>query len=97
MIKDILLKIKETFKLFLQYNPFGFSFENIGYVPRWLVLWFDIQIIGIVLIIAEFIISDFNYFSLTTFFTPKFLIAIFVTFVFFLVLKKYVWLIRNSS
>lgn len=97
MIKVTIEKIKEIFKLVLKYTPFNVSFENIGYLPRWLVLWFDIQIAVIVLIIAGFITNDFKLSFLTRLFLPKLLLAISVTIIFFIIIKTYVGLIRHSS
>jgi len=97
MLKDSLEKIKETFKLVLKHSPFNFSFENIGYVPRWLVLWFDIQVAAIALFIVGAITNDFNSSFLNIQFIPKTLIAISVTFLFFIVFRTYIGLIRHSS
>lgn len=97
MIKITLEKIKETFKLVLKYTPFNVSFENIGYLPRWLVMWFDIQIAALVLIIAGFITNDFSLSFLTRMFLPKFLLALSTTIIFFIIIKTYVGLIRHSS
>ncbi len=97
MIKVTLEKIKEIFKLVLKYTPFNISFENIGYLPRWLVLWFDIQIAAFVLIIAGFITNDFNLSFLTILFMPRLLLALSLTIIFFIIIKTYVGLIRHSS
>lgn len=97
MLKDSLEKIKEIFKLVLKYSPFNFSFENIGYVPRWLVLWFDIQVAAIALLIVGAITNDFNSSFLNIEFIPKTFIAISVTFLFFIVFRTYIGLIRHSS
>lgn len=97
MFKDRLRKIWETFKLFLNYTSFNFSFENIGYVPRWLVFWFDIQIVGIVLITIGFITNNYSFLFLNRYFLPEFIIGILCTSICFIVFKTYVGLIRHSS
>ena len=97
MLKYKLVKIRETIKLVLKYTPFNFSFENIGYVPRWLVLWFDIQIAAVVLLIVGLITHDFDFSFLTRAFLFKALIAIGVTLLSFIIFKTYVGLIRHSS
>lgn len=97
MKKVSIEKIKEIFKLVLKYTPFNFGFGNIGYLPRWLVLWFDVQIAAFVIIIAGFITNDFSLSFLTRMFLPFFLLALSTTTFFFIITKTYVGLIRHSS
>jgi len=97
MIKTSLEKTKEIFKLVLKHTPFNVSFKNIGYLPRWLVLWFDIQIAAIVLIIAEFITNDFKLSFLTVLSLPRLLLALLITIIFFIIIRTYVGLVRHSS
>lgn len=97
MIKDSLTKIKEIIKLFLRYTPFNFSFENIGYIPRWLVFWFDLQITAIVLVFVGIITNDFSLLFLNKQFIPLIFIALSSTSVCFIIFKTYVGLIRHSS
>ncbi|GAA4802513.1 nucleoside-diphosphate sugar epimerase/dehydratase [Litoribaculum gwangyangense] len=97
MLKDRLVKIKETIKLFLRYTPFNFSFENIGYIPRWLVFWFDLQITAFVLILVGVIINNYSLSFLNKQFIPAFIVALSVTAICFIILKTYVGLIRHSS
>ena len=97
MIKNSIEKTRELIKLIIKNTPFSISFENLGYVPRWLVLWFDIQITVFVLLVVGLITNNFNFDYLSLLFVPKTLIAVAVTFVFFLLFKTYVGLIRHSS
>ncbi|MGC1205202.1 MAG: nucleoside-diphosphate sugar epimerase/dehydratase, partial [Flavobacteriaceae bacterium] len=97
MLKDSLGKIRETIKLFLNYTPFRFSFENIGYVPRWLVFWFDLQIAAIVLVIIGLITNNFTLSFLNREFLPEFIIALLSTSLCFIIFKTYIGLIRHSS
>ncbi len=97
MLQDSRDKIKETFKIVLKHTPFNFSFENIGYVPRWLVLWFDIQVATIAILLAGAITHDFNSSFLSVEFVPIILIAVIITFLFFIVFRTYIGLIRHSS
>lgn len=97
MLKDRLGKIRETIKLFLKHTLFNFSFENIGYVPRWLVFWFDLQIAAIVLVIIGIITNNFTLLFLNRNFLPEFLIALSSTSLCFIVFKTYIGLIRHSS
>jgi FlaA1/EpsC-like NDP-sugar epimerase len=97
MLKDSLGKIRETIKLFLNYTPFRFSFENIGYVPRWLVFWFDLQITAIVIVIIGLITNNFTLAFLNREFLPEFIIALLSTSLCFIIFKTYIGLIRHSS
>lgn len=97
MLKDKLIKIKETIKLFLRHTPFSFSFENIGYLPRWLVFWFDLQITAFVLVIVGVIINNYSLSFLNKQFIPAFIIALTITGISFIIFKTYVGLIRHSS
>src|SRR5690606_36382529 len=73
------------------------NFENIDYVPRWLVFWFDIQIAGIVLVIIGFITNDFSFLFLNRYFLPEFLVALATTSLCFIFFKTYIGVIRHSS
>lgn len=97
MLKESLMKIRETYRLFLNYTSFNFNFENIGYVPRWLVFWFDIQITSIVLVTIGFITNNFSFLFLNRYFLPEFIIALLSTSICFIIFKTYVGLIRHSS
>ncbi|WP_346883536.1 nucleoside-diphosphate sugar epimerase/dehydratase [uncultured Algibacter sp.] len=97
MLKISLGKIRETFRLVLKQTPFNFSFENIGYVPRWLVFWFDIQIAAIVLLLIGLVTNDFSFAFLNKQFLHGFIIALVVVALSFTSLKTYVGLIRHSS
>lgn len=97
MLKGGVIKIREAFKLFLKYTSFNFNFENIDYVPRWLVFWFDIQIAGIVLVIIGFITNDFSFLFLNRYFLPEFLVALATTSLCFIFFKTYIGVIRHSS
>ncbi|GAA4967490.1 nucleoside-diphosphate sugar epimerase/dehydratase [Algibacter aquimarinus] len=97
MLKDSLGKIKETLKLFLKYTPFNFSFANIGYIPRWLVFWFDLQIAAIVLVIIGLITNNFTLTFFNREFLPEFCVALLSTSFCFIVFKTYIGLIRHSS
>lgn len=97
MLKDNLGKIRETFKLVLKYMPFNFNFDNIGYVPRWLVYWFDLQIAAFVLILIGLITNDFSFTFFNKEFFLGFVIALATTTFCFIIFKTYVGLIRHSS
>lgn len=97
MLKSGLTKIKEIIKLFLRYTPFNVSFHSIGYVPRWLVFWFDIQIAAFILLLVGVITNNFSLSYLNIDFLPVFFIALLATTISFLIFKTYVGLIRHSS
>ncbi len=97
MFKDALEKVTEITKLVLNNSSSKLSIENLGYLPRWLILWFDIQITFFALVLCGFVTTDFTFEFFNYTFIPKVLIALFLTTFFFLVFKTYVGLIRHSS
>lgn len=96
MIEDVLYKIKETSKLVLNSKSLKLR-DNLGYLPRWLVYFFDIQIVVFVLITSSFIVNDFSFVFFNTTLLPKIFITVGVAAVYFLLFKIYVGLIRYSS
>ncbi|MEM9685594.1 MAG: nucleoside-diphosphate sugar epimerase/dehydratase [Bacteroidota bacterium] len=97
MFKDAIEKITEITKLVLNNSSSKFSVENLGYLPRWLVLWFDMQIVFFALVLCGFVTTDFTFNFFNYSFLPKLIIALFLTTFFFLIFKTYVGLIRHSS
>ena len=77
-----------------------FNFENINYLPRWLILLFDIVICFVALFITKYILFsvsgksnslDFLYLELSD------LVILVTNILFFLVLRTYAGLIRHST
>jgi FlaA1/EpsC-like NDP-sugar epimerase len=97
MLKDTPEKIIETAKLVLNNSSSKINIDNLGYLPRWLVLWFDIQIVFLVSVLSGYITSNFSFRFFNAQFVPDLLIILFLTTFFFLVFKTYVGLIRHSN
>ena len=75
-----------------------FDFENISYLPRWLILLFDITICFAALLITEYIIFNVAGGSFDLFKIGKSDVAIVATnLFFFLILRTYAGLIRHST
>ncbi len=90
-------KVKEVMRLVLKNTLFKFGVENVGYLPRWLVLFWDTQIVVFSLILAGFITNDFSFRFFNRFFLLPFLLGVAISLIFFLLFKTYVGLIRHSS
>ena len=92
--KTIQLAVKQV----LESSKKNFDFENIGYLPRWLILLFDIVLCVIALVITSYIITNVLEKPNQTleFGRVEFLI-IAVNIVFFLFFRTYAGLIRHSS
>ena len=92
-----MIKIKEIFSLVIKNTFFKHGLENVSYLPRWIVLFWDLQIVIISLVAAGFITNEFSFLFFNRYFLPEFLLGLLVTLGFFLLFKTYVGLIRHSS
>lgn len=90
-------KVKEIIKLVLKNTLFKFGVENVGYLPRWIVLFWDMQIVIFSLFAAGFITNDFSFSFINRYFLLPLLLGVMITLIFFLLFKTYVGLIRHSS
>ncbi len=90
-------KVKEIIKLVLKNTLFKFGVENVGYLPRWIVLFWDMQIVILSLVTVGFITNDFSFSFFNRFFLLPLLLGVTITLIFFLLFKTYVGLIRHSS
>ena len=92
--KTIQLAVKQVFKS----SKKTFDFENIGYLPRWLIILFDISLCVIALLITSYIITNVldkpDYYLK---FGKIELLIIGVNTIFFLFFRTYAGLIRHSS
>jgi FlaA1/EpsC-like NDP-sugar epimerase len=92
--KTIQLAVKQV----LESSKKNFDFGNIGYLPRWLILLFDITLCVIALLITSYIITNvldkpnhhFDFGSIEV-------LIVVVNTVFFLFFRTYAGLIRHSS
>ena len=84
----------------IEFSKIRFNFENINYLPRWLILLFDIVICFSALLITKYILFsvsgrsnslDFLYFEFND------LMVILTNVLFFLILRTYAGLIRHST
>ncbi|WP_242131033.1 polysaccharide biosynthesis protein [Aestuariivivens marinum] len=90
-------KIKELFKLVLRTTIFKLGINNINYLPRWMILWWDMQAVFFVLFATEFVINNFTFSFLNRQFLYQIIVVELITVVFFLILKTYVGVIRHST
>ncbi|AXT18568.1 SDR family NAD(P)-dependent oxidoreductase [Flavobacteriaceae bacterium AU392] len=90
-------KIKEIIKLVLKRTLFKFGIENVGYLPRWIVLFWDVQIVFFSLITSGFITNDFSFIFFNRYFLIPLLVGLIITTGCFFLFKTYVGLIRHSS
>lgn len=95
---SFLKTIQFAMKQVLESSKKNFDFENIGYLPRWLILLFDITLCVIATFITSYIITNVldkpnQYFE----FGKTEILIISVNTVFFLFFRTYAGLIRHSS
>lgn len=90
-------KIKEIIKLVLKRTLFKFGVENVGYLPRWIVLFWDVQIVFFSLVTSGFITNDFSFIFFNRYFLIPLLVGLIITTGCFFLFKTYVGLIRHSS
>jgi len=93
-LKTIELAVRQIFKS----GKKNFDFENIGYLPRWLIILFDITLCAIALLVTSYIITNVlnkpnNYFE----FGKNDILILGVNTLFFLFFRTYAGLIRHSS
>ncbi|TWO33973.1 polysaccharide biosynthesis protein [Seonamhaeicola sediminis] len=90
-------RLKELIKLVLKNTLFKLGIEDVGYLSRWIVLWWDAQVVLVVLFLTSFIESNFT----SSFANKEFLYLLIlvevVTALFFVIFKTYVGIIRHSS
>ena len=92
--KTIKIAVKQVFKS----SKKTFDFENIGYLPRWLIILFDITLCVIALLITSYIITNvLNKPDYYLKFGKIELLIIGVNTIFFLFFRTYAGLIRHSS
>ena len=91
-------KIKLATRHVFESSKKKFDFENIGYLPRWLIILFDIILCAAALLFTSYIITNVlnipNYYF--EFGTTEVLI-LGVNTMFFLLFRTYAGLIRHSS
>lgn len=90
--------VQSAVRQVLESSKKNFDFENIGYLPRWLILLFDIILCVIALLITSYIITNVldkpnHHFEFGTIEA----LIITVNTVFFLFFRTYAGLIRHSS
>lgn len=90
--------IQSAVKQVIESSKKNFDFENIGYLPRWLILLFDIVLCVVALVITSYIITNvLEKPDQTLEFGRVELLIITVNVVFFLFFRTYAGLIRHSS
>ena len=90
-------KIKEIIKLVFKNTIFKLGVNSMDYLPRWIILFWDIQVAFFALVSAAFIINNFSLQFLDSLFLQQVILAEVVTVIFFLIFKTYVGVIRHST
>lgn len=91
--------IREALRQVLKSSKKRIDFKNIGYLPRWLILCFDMFICCIGVLLTSVIVSNINTFSHESFFTfsPNAVLILITNLLFFIFFRTYAGLIRHST
>lgn len=99
-----LIRIREALKQVLKSSKKRIDFKNLGYLPRWLILCFDMFICCVALLITSLIvknivISDLNTSTSETFLglAPRAGLILITNLLFFIFFRTYAGLIRHST
>ena len=92
-------KIKYAFKQVLKSSKKKIDFKSIGYLPRWLILCFDMFICLMAVMLTSFIVSTINTFDQYSFISilPEAVLILMTNLLFFLFFRTYAGLIRHST
>ena len=79
-------------------SVFGKRFQNLGYLPRWIIFAIDVFIVFLSSIITYFIVYSlsklhYNYFGMAT----RYGLIILINAIFFLIYRTYAGIIRHST
>ena len=82
----------------LKYSVFGKRFNNLGYLPRWIIFAIDVFIVFLASVITYFIVYDlsnleYNYFGMAS----RYGLIILINAIFFLIYRTYSGIIRHST
>ena len=82
----------------LRNSVFGKRFENLAYLPRWIIFVIDVFIVFVASVITYFIIYslsrlEYNYFGMAT----RYGLIILINAIFFLIYRTYAGIIRHST
>ncbi|RNC88185.1 MAG: polysaccharide biosynthesis protein [Winogradskyella sp.] len=93
----MLKRLKQAIRQVLQSSKKQLDFNNIGYLPRWVILAFDTFIIFTSLFITKLIISRIKDQIFTLSFSNAEIVIIVVNIIFFILYRTYAGLIRHST
>ena len=82
----------------LKYSVIGKRFNNLGYLPRWIIFAIDVFIVFLASVITYFIVYDlsnlkYNYFGMAS----RYGLIILINAIFFLIYRTYSGIIRHST
>ena len=90
-------KLKQAFIQVLESSKKKLDFKNIGYLPRWAILGFDVFIILTSLGITKLIISRIKDQAFMFSFSTIEIVIVLVNIIFFILFRTYAGLIRHST
>lgn len=99
-----LIRIREALKQVLKSSKKRIDFKNLGYLPRWLILCFDMFICCVALLITSAIVNNISITDLNTTASETFLglapragLILITNLLFFIFFRTYAGLIRHST
>ncbi len=99
-----LIRIREALKQVLKSSKKRIDFKNIGYLPRWLILCFDMFICCVALLLTSAIVNNINISDLNSHASETFLglapragLILITNLLFFIFFRTYAGLIRHST
>lgn len=99
-----LIKIRQALKQVLKSSKKRIDFKNIGYLPRWLILCFDMFICCVALLLTSTIVNNINISDLNAHASETFLglapragLILITNLLFFIFFRTYAGLIRHST
>ncbi len=90
-------RLNKAISQVLQSSKKTLDFKNVGYLPRWAILGFDVLIIFSSLVVTKLIISRIKDQIFSISFTTTELIILLINIVFFVLYRTYAGLIRHST
>ena len=90
-------KLKHAFLQVIKSSKKRLNFDNIAYLPRWVILGFDSVIILFALLVTKFIISRIQGLIFLLELTTTEVVILLVNIIFFILYRTYAGLIRHST
>lgn len=90
-------KFQQAFLQVLKSSKQKLDFKNVGYLPRWVILGFDVLIIVFSLLLTNFIVSRIKDQVFSISFSTTETVILLINIVFFILFRTYAGLIRHST